>query len=219
MDLILLNEENKMSANLRIPNLKLDKMIKMRRTKDNDKRKKELFLYRLEFPTLEDNEQKSFELPEKYKGFDQYLFALDSRYLMTIKCLFKSAQYHWGNPLYKGFNRLMQQSLGNIGVSFINQAFSLLTDCLYDETTEYFSRSKTKHYLKYLFSYYFWGLQSGVSKENQFSYSELDRLEADLTSPRPANIYIKEIKKEIEELINMIRENEEMQLQQEVVFT
>jgi hypothetical protein len=119
------------------------------------------------------NQSQPVELTEEYEDAIKNLrFAISDSYFREIRRCSWRAVEEWN------VNRQIDSSLKSIYLlptaSYIETAFKLLTDCLYDESTNYFYRKDDKIVIPYLLLYKFWKHQ--VSNALLFNFSLLSEL-------------------------------------------
>jgi hypothetical protein len=106
-------------------------------------------------------------LPEDLRHWvDRMQFALSEDYLQEIRyCSIKAAE-EWDRkrPITHGMDPAIGPTL-----SFVSTAFHLLSDCLFDPDTEYYSRSGTKAIAPFILSYNFWAYQTEYWQVKQWA--------------------------------------------------
>lgn len=102
------------------------------------------------------------ELPEDYEYLlDSLRFAISDGYLKEIRRCSWSAVAEWNSI------RLLDSSMKSVYLlsasAYIETAFKLLSDSLYDEETKYFYRKDDKKIIPYILLYKFWKNQTSNS--------------------------------------------------------
>jgi len=102
------------------------------------------------------------ELPEDYEYLLHSLrFSISDGYLKEIRRCAWSAVAEWNSI------RLLDSSMKSVyllsAASYIETAFKLLTDSLYDDETKYFYRKDDKKIIPYILLYKFWKNQTNNS--------------------------------------------------------
>jgi len=108
----------------------------------------------------------SYSLPPQYdKLVEDALFAIPKHALDTIQYLLLNANLHAQNPLYKGYDTGIRESLGQISDEFIHKAIFLAFDYLYDPEVNYFRRMYDEEFdkptLRDMTVYTFWRGRTG----------------------------------------------------------
>lgn len=108
----------------------------------------------------------SYSLPPQYeKMVDEALFAIPPRAMKTINFLLLEAVTHWENPFYDSFDTAISEGLLKVSKTFIERAFFLMFDYIYDPETQYYRRNENheldKDTLKDLCLYTFWRGRTG----------------------------------------------------------
>lgn len=111
-------------------------------------------------------------LPEVLKDWsDGKVFAITEAYLKEIRHYTLRSAEEWDRK-----NKLPDRSPAIAPtVCYIQNAFHLLSDCLYDPITNYFSRSEEKFIAPFILSFRFWAYQT--NPKNIKLYSNLSGLE------------------------------------------
>lgn len=116
----------------------------------------------------------SYSLPPEFEDMVEYaLFAIPSKAMDTINYLLLNATMHWNNPIYKGYDTCVRETLLNISQEFVHKAIYLIFDYLYDPNTKYHWRQEnneiSKQVLRDMTTYTFWRNRTG--RGNQISFA------------------------------------------------
>lgn len=145
----------------------------------NDKKcKKEVSLYNVNWTVCEEIKRKNFNewhekhwpkqniiyypsLPENWINFlNNLTFALDYSYKEEIeRCCFRAQEER--SLINRGFDTSIREYCLNTAETFIDVAFFLLSDCIYDEKKKYFDRRYPHCFIKTMLLYCFWHHQTG----------------------------------------------------------
>ena len=114
-------------------------------------------------------------LPKKYTEWLQNLrFALSESYEREIRRNAWNAQEEWN--IRRPFDTVVREHCLRPAIQFVNCAFYLLCDCIYDEQKKYWSRFKGLHrFAVNVMLYKFWAHQTGrgLLRRN----AEIDKIE------------------------------------------
>lgn len=124
----------------------------------------------------------SYSLPPRYEEMvEDALFAIPKHALDTIQYLLLNANLHWNNPIYKGYDTNIRESLLDVSKAFIDKAFYLAFDYLYDPDTKYWRRKGNHEIdndtLKDLTLYTFWRGRTGrgLQSYNAHMYGDANK--------------------------------------------
>lgn len=131
-----------------------------------DKFKKENFYKHI----ANSSDEKYFgSIPEPYDSWVQDLqFVVPRDYLEEIRKCSKKAAMRWGNEY--PFDTMIREICLEPAISFVNVAFRLLSDCLYDSETNYFSRDSSRKIVTQALLYKFWRDQTGRGLVRDHAY-------------------------------------------------
>lgn len=134
-------------------------------------------VYSFKISTL--NTSHIYTLPEWLNQYVQNaLYALPSYALATIEHLFNEAIKYSEDPLFRGYDTSVRDSLREISHTIIQKAVYLLTDYYYDPNTHYYvSPSDSFIYrntLNKLVLYQIWAGRTGRGLQRTFSKMEYD---------------------------------------------
>ncbi len=118
-------------------------------------------------------------IPEEYSEWlDSLRFSIPSNYIDEIRhCSFKALEE---TIRRKPESRWEPQPTRGPAATFIQKAFILISDCLYDPTTHNYSRDERKNLVPYALTFKFWCHQTKV--DNLFLYSGISDLKSDLNN-------------------------------------
>jgi hypothetical protein len=110
-------------------------------------------------------------LPKEYDDITKsFVFALPQKYVDEIKRQARTAQTEWSQNYQ--FDTNIREICLKPAITHIQVAFALLKDCLYDPSTNYFSRSPLKNITSQMMLYKFWSFQTGRSQVTRHSLIE-----------------------------------------------
>ena len=108
-------------------------------------------------------------LPEYESLLSSLRFAISDGYLKEIRRVSRCAVSEW-NQL-----RLLDSSLKHIylepAASYVECGLKLLSDCIFDTTTNYYYRGPYKHIIPYLLLYKFWKNQTNKNLMMLFTHT------------------------------------------------
>lgn len=149
------------TSKLYFPKLVFDKAVTISNTSSTEI--KPLNLYQLNWSRKTSKCSNGYnELLEEYEYLlDSLRFAVSDGYLREIRRCSWSAVAEWNSI------RLLDSSMKSVyllsAASYIETAFKLLSDSLYDEETKYFYRKDDKKIIPYILLYKFWKNQANNS--------------------------------------------------------
>ena len=117
-----------------------------------------------------------YQFPEKHeKMLKGMQFAIPSNYLREIKRHVWQARSEWSYVGDLHFDTSVRETCLYPSIAHTKTAFYLLTDCSYDESTNYYDRRDERILYQYLMLYRFWQHQTGRGLID--SHSGFDHLE------------------------------------------
>jgi hypothetical protein len=102
----------------------------------------------------------SYKFPGEYEDMLHNLtFAIPKAYLTEIRRMTQQAVIEWG--MERGFDTVIREMCLRPAIKFVECAFKLIEDCLYDPVTNYYSRGPERRIISSLMLYRFWQHQTG----------------------------------------------------------
>jgi len=94
----------------------------------------------------------------------------------SIEFLFSEAQHLWGHPLLDRFDTAIRDSMAQVAVEAVYQAFYLLSDLLYDPKTKYRPEHDDSLLWHRMATYYYWAVSEQVGSGLPGFFAKMDRM-------------------------------------------